>query len=78
MHQPVTGTTQAADPTREIDSGGGQLHRAATGLVIETLITLTGHTYVPAYYLMGAGLIGLIPVMLMPETSQVPMTSIEP
>jgi MHS family proline/betaine transporter-like MFS transporter len=47
------------------------------GLVIETLITLTGNTYVPAYYLMGAGVIGLIPVMLMPETSQVPMTSIE-
>ena len=48
------------------------------GLVIESLITLTGNTYVPAYYLMGAGVIGLVPVMLMPETSQVPMASIEP
>jgi MHS family proline/betaine transporter-like MFS transporter len=47
------------------------------GLVIETLITLTGNTYVPAYYLMGAGVIGLVPVMLMPETSRVPMASIE-
>jgi MHS family proline/betaine transporter-like MFS transporter len=47
------------------------------GLVIETLITLTGNTYVPAYYLMAAGVIGLVPVMLMPETSQVPMASIE-
>jgi MHS family proline/betaine transporter-like MFS transporter len=48
------------------------------GLVIETLITVTGNTYVPAYYLMGAGVIGLVPVMLIPETSQVPMSSIEP
>jgi MHS family proline/betaine transporter-like MFS transporter len=47
------------------------------GLVIETLISVTGNNYVPAYYLMAAGVIGLLPVVLIPETAQVPMSSIE-
>lgn len=47
------------------------------GLVVEGLISVTRNSYIPAFYLIAAGVIGLVPVMLMPETAQVPMTAID-
>ncbi len=44
-----------------------------TGLVVESLIALTGDNNVPAYYLIVAGVIGLVPILLLPETARVPM-----
>ncbi|HLI36961.1 MAG TPA: MFS transporter, partial [Streptosporangiaceae bacterium] len=46
------------------------------GLVIESVIKLTGDNYVPAYYLILAGVIGLVPILLIPETARVPMYKI--
>jgi MFS transporter, MHS family, proline/betaine transporter len=48
------------------------------GLVIETLIGLTGDNYIPAYYLILAGVIGLAPILLLRETAKVPMNAIAP
>lgn len=53
------------------------LFGGTAGYVINTLITATGDNYIPAYYLMAAGLIGLVPIMLIPETAKVPMDRIE-
>jgi MHS family proline/betaine transporter-like MFS transporter len=49
-----------------------------TSLVVTSMIALTGDNYVPAYYLILAGFIGLVPILLMPETSKVPMNAIRP
>lgn len=46
------------------------------GLVILTVIHISGNTYVPAFYLMLAAVIGLIPILLIPETVGVPMSKI--
>ncbi|HLH57568.1 MAG TPA: MFS transporter [Streptosporangiaceae bacterium] len=46
------------------------------GLLVETLIKITGTNYIPAYYLILAGLIGLVPIVLTPETAKVPMNVI--
>lgn len=48
-----------------------------TSLVVTTLITVTGNINIPAYYLILAGIIGLIPVLLIPETAGVPMDQIK-
>jgi len=53
------------------------LFGGTAGFVVEALIKATGNTYVPAFYLMLAGLIGLVPILLIPETSRVPMEHIE-
>jgi MFS transporter, MHS family, proline/betaine transporter len=47
------------------------------GLVVESLINATGDNNIPAYYLILAGVIGLVPILLMPETSKVPMNQIK-
>ena len=46
-------------------------------LVVTTLIKVTGNSYIPAYYLILAGVIGLIPILLIPETVKVPMDQIK-
>jgi MHS family proline/betaine transporter-like MFS transporter len=40
-------------------------------LVITALIDRTGNTAVPAFYLMGAAAIAIIPILLMPETARI-------
>jgi MHS family proline/betaine transporter-like MFS transporter len=42
-------------------------------LVIDALITATGNTMIPAFYLMGAAAIAIVPIVLMPETAGVPI-----
>jgi MFS transporter, MHS family, proline/betaine transporter len=52
---------------------GYSLSTAAFGgtapLIIEALIGATGDTFVLAYYLMGAAVIAIVPIVLMPETA---------
>ncbi|MBO0804803.1 MAG: MFS transporter [Nocardiopsaceae bacterium] len=48
-----------------------------TSLVITTLIIVTGNVSIPAFYLILAGAIGLIPILIIPETFKVPMDKIE-
>jgi MHS family proline/betaine transporter-like MFS transporter len=40
-------------------------------LVITALIDRTGNTAVPAFYLMGAAAVAIIPILLMPETARI-------
>jgi MHS family proline/betaine transporter-like MFS transporter len=40
-------------------------------LVITALISGTGNTTVPAFYLMGAAAIAIVPILLMPETARI-------
>lgn len=44
--------------------------------VISALITATGSNYVPAFYLIVAGLIALVPIVLIPETAGAPLRGI--
>ncbi|WP_433335579.1 MFS transporter [Spirillospora sp. CA-294931] len=44
-----------------------------TALVIEKLIKTTGSNYIPAYYLVGAAVVALVPILLLPETARVPI-----
>jgi MHS family proline/betaine transporter-like MFS transporter len=47
------------------------------GLVIVSLITATGSNDIPAYYLVIAGAIALIPILKLPETAGMEMKDIE-
>ena len=47
------------------------------GVIVTALIKSTGNEDWPAYYLMAAALIAIIPIIKIPETSQVPMDQIE-
>jgi MHS family proline/betaine transporter-like MFS transporter len=47
------------------------------GLITETLISATGNNNIPAFYLIIAGVIGLVPILLVPETVAVPMSQIK-
>ncbi|MFD3618803.1 MFS transporter [Streptomyces sp. NPDC058676] len=49
-----------------------------TPLVTEALVSVTGNDLVPAYYLMLAGVIGLVTVKFLPETAQVPLNGSQP
>ncbi|MFD8808990.1 glycine betaine/L-proline transporter ProP [Streptomyces sp. NPDC059597] len=49
-----------------------------TPLVTAALVDATGDDLMPAYYLMLAGLIGLITVKFLPETAQVPLNGSRP
>jgi MHS family proline/betaine transporter-like MFS transporter len=40
-------------------------------LVVEWLIDRTGNVMVPAFYLMGAAAIAIVPILLMPETAKI-------
>lgn len=47
------------------------------GVVVTALIQSTGNKDWPAYYLMAAALIALVPIFKIPETSQVPIEDID-
>ncbi|CQR66055.1 Proline/betaine transporter [Streptomyces leeuwenhoekii] len=49
-----------------------------TPLVTEALVNATGNDLVPAFYLMAAGLIGLVTVRFLPESAQVPLNGSQP
>ncbi|MDQ1050777.1 MFS transporter [Streptomyces sp. V4I2] len=49
-----------------------------TPLVTEALVGLTGNDMMPAYYLMLAGVIGLVTVRFLPESAQVPLNGSRP
>lgn len=40
-------------------------------LIITALISSTGNTAIPAFYLMGAAAIAIVPILLMPETARI-------
>ncbi|MFC7340858.1 MFS transporter [Saccharopolyspora griseoalba] len=42
-------------------------------LINDSVVSSTGNTYFPAFYLMGAALIALVPIMLMKETAKQPL-----
>ncbi|MHA6804077.1 MFS transporter [Salinifilum ghardaiensis] len=46
------------------------------GALVEFLIQMTGDNDIPAYYLILAGVIGIIPILKIPETARVPLDSI--
>lgn len=54
------------------------LFGGTAGAVNESMVTSTGNNFFPAYYLIGAALIGIIPVLLMKETAGKPLTEEEP
>jgi MHS family proline/betaine transporter-like MFS transporter len=45
-------------------------------LIVDALIEATGDNTIPAYYLIIAGLVALIPIFLIPETARVPIDKI--
>jgi len=47
------------------------------GVVVTALIQSTGNPDWPAYYLMAAAVIAIVPIMRIPETSQVPIEQID-
>lgn len=46
------------------------------GVLVTWLIDLTGNRDIPAYYLIVAGLIGLYPILRIPETAGMPMSEV--
>ena len=40
-------------------------------LVVEALIKSTGNVMIPAFYLMGAAAVAIVPILLMPETARI-------
>ncbi|RFS81999.1 MFS transporter [Actinomadura spongiicola] len=49
------------------------LFGGTAAVLVGSLIDVTGSNYVPAYYLMLAGLVALIPIIKIPETAGVPI-----
>ncbi|MEU0226940.1 MFS transporter [Streptomyces sp. NPDC006284] len=49
-----------------------------TPLLTEALVSVTGNDLVPAFYLMVAGVIGLVTVRFLPESAQVPLNGSQP
>ncbi|MFB4306507.1 MFS transporter [Actinomadura sp. GTD37] len=49
------------------------LFGGTAAVLIGSLIDVTGSNYVPAYYLMLAGLVALLPIIKIPETAGVPI-----
>ncbi|MFH8974811.1 glycine betaine/L-proline transporter ProP [Streptomyces sp. NPDC017890] len=49
-----------------------------TPLLTEALVSVTGNDLMPAYYLMVAGVIGLVTVKFLPESAQVPLNGSQP
>ncbi|OKI84524.1 MFS transporter [Streptomyces sp. CB02414] len=49
-----------------------------TPLFTEALVSITGDELMPAYYLMVAGVIGLVTVRFLPESAQVPLRGSQP
>ena len=52
------------------------LFGGTAGVVVTALINVTGIKDIPAFYLMLAGLIGIVPILRMRETARVPMEQI--
>ena len=46
--------------------------------VISALISVTGNNYIPAFYLIVAGVIAIVPILLIPETAKVSLRRISP
>ena len=73
-------TLPAIFPTRVRNGGFAIAYNLSTSifggtspLIIQYLIGQTGDNFIPAYYLMGAAFIALIPIMLIPETAARPL-----
>ncbi|MEV0093974.1 MFS transporter [Streptomyces sp. NPDC050738] len=49
-----------------------------TPLVTEALVSVTGNNLMPAYYLILAGVIGLVTVKFLPESAQMPLDGSQP
>jgi MHS family proline/betaine transporter-like MFS transporter len=52
------------------------LFGGTAAVVIGSLITLTGSNLIPAYYLILAGAVALVPIALIPETAGVPINDV--
>jgi MHS family proline/betaine transporter-like MFS transporter len=46
--------------------------------IIAALIGATGNNLIPAYYLIAAGLIGIVPILLIPETAGLSLRGMSP
>ena len=42
-------------------------------LINDAVVSSTGNSYFPAFYLMAAALVALVPIMLMKETARKPL-----
>ncbi|MBQ0927316.1 MFS transporter [Saccharopolyspora endophytica] len=77
---PLAATLPAMFPTKvryAAFSVGYNISTAVFGgtapLVNDAVVTNTGNSYFPAFYLMGAALIALVPILLMKETARKPL-----
>lgn len=77
---PLAATLPAMFPTKvryAAFSVGYNISTAAFGgtapLVNDAVVTNTGNSYFPAFYLMGAALVALVPILLMKETAKKPL-----
>ncbi|MGW3470322.1 MFS transporter [Saccharopolyspora sp. NPDC000995] len=77
---PLAATLPAMFPTKVRYAAfciGYNISTAAFGgtapLVNDAVVTSTGNTMFPAFYLMGAALVALVPIMLMKETANKPL-----
>ena len=82
---PLASTLPAMFPTKvryAAFSIGYNVSTAAFGgtapLINDSVVQTTGNTFFPAYYLMGAAVIALIPILLMKETAHKPLMEEEP
>lgn len=78
-------TLPAIFPTRVRYGGFAISYNVSTSLfggtapyIITWLIARTGNTMIPAFYLMGAATIALIPILLIPETADRPLPGSKP
>ncbi|MBQ6644123.1 MAG: MFS transporter [Saccharopolyspora sp.] len=77
---PLAATLPAMFPTKvryAAFSIGYNLSTAAFGgtapLINESMVEITGNSFFPGYYLMGAALVALVPILLMKETAGRPL-----
>ncbi|MDI2028579.1 MFS transporter [Saccharopolyspora sp. TS4A08] len=77
---PLAATLPAMFPTKvryAAFSVGYNISTAAFGgtapLINDAVVTNTGNSYFPAFYLMGAALVALVPILLMKETARKPL-----
>lgn len=77
---PLAATLPAMFPTKvryAAFSVGYNISTAAFGgtapLINDSVVTSTGNSYFPAFYLMGAALVALVPILLMKETAKKPL-----
>ncbi|RRO16265.1 MFS transporter [Saccharopolyspora rhizosphaerae] len=77
---PLAATLPAMFPTKvryAAFSVGYNISTAAFGgtapLINDSVVTSTGNSYFPAFYLMGAALVAMVPILLMKETAKKPL-----